>query len=70
MLEPKLKVAVDYEKCHPERCDSGVCAAVLKCPIKLWGQEEPYDLPHPTAGFCQECGTCVDSCPLEAIKLL
>lgn len=38
MLEPKLKVAVDYEKCHPERCDKGVCAAVMECPAKLWKQ--------------------------------
>jgi len=30
MLEPKLKVAVDYEKCHPEKCNKGVCAAVLR----------------------------------------
>jgi ubiquinone/menaquinone biosynthesis C-methylase UbiE len=41
MLQPKLKVAVDYQKCHSERCDRGVCAAVLECPTKLWRQEEP-----------------------------
>ena len=70
MLEPKLKVAVDYEKYHPERCDKGVCAAVLECPTKLWRQERPYDLPYPISGFCQDCGTCVESCPLEAIKML
>jgi len=70
MLQPKLKVAVDYEKCHPERCDKGVCAAVLECPAKRWKQEEAYDLPYPIYGFCQECGTCVESCPLEAISML
>jgi len=47
MLEPKLKVAVDYEKCHPERCDKGVCAAVLECPAKLWKQQAlRFALPH------------------------
>lgn len=70
MLEPKLKVTVDYEKCHPERCDKGVCAAVSECPAKLWKQEEPYDLPYPIPGFCQDCSTCVESCPMKAIRML
>jgi ferredoxin len=70
MLESKLKVAVDYEKCHLDRCDKGGCAAVLECPAKLWREEEPYVLPYPIPGFCQECGTCVDSCPVKAIKML
>jgi hypothetical protein len=60
MLKPKVKVAVDYEKCHPERCDKGVCAVVLECHTRLWKQEEPHDLPYPVPDFCQECGTCVD----------
>jgi ferredoxin len=70
MLQPKLKVAVDYTKCNPKRCEKGVCAAVLECPVKLWRQEGPYDLPFPIPGFCQECGTCVDICPLKAITML
>ena len=70
MLQPKLKVAVDYTKCNPKKCVKGVCAAVLECPVKLWKQEEPYDLPYPIPGFCQECGTCVDSCPPKAIRML
>ncbi len=70
MLEPKLKVAVDYGKCQPERCDKGVCNAVVQCPNKLWKQEEAYDLPYPIPGFCEECGTCVESCPLKAIRML
>jgi len=53
VLQPKLKVAVDYEKCHPERCDKGECIAVLKCPAKLWKQEEPYDLPYRQSGRCK-----------------
>jgi translation initiation factor RLI1 len=70
MLEPKSKVAVEYGKCHPKKCGKGVCAAVLECPINLWKQEEPYDLPYVIPGFCQDCGICVESCPLKAIKML
>jgi NAD-dependent dihydropyrimidine dehydrogenase PreA subunit len=70
MLQPKLKVGVDYRKCHPERCGKGVCAVVIECPTKLWKQEGPYDVPYPIPGFCQECGTCVDCCPEKAIKML
>jgi hypothetical protein len=49
MLPPKMKVTLDYEKCHPEKCDRGMCLAVLGCPVRLWKQEEPYDLPYPIA---------------------
>jgi ferredoxin len=70
MLDAKLKVAVDYGKCHPERCDKGFCAAVLECPARLWSQEDRYDLPYPVPGFCQDCGKCVEACPLKAIRML
>lgn len=70
MLGQKLKVSVDYGKCHPDRCDGGVCNAVLRCTHKLWKQEEAYDVPYPIMGFCQECGICVEACPLKAIRML
>jgi ferredoxin len=72
MLQPKQKVTIDYGKCLPEKCgcDKGVCPAIAECPVKLWRQEEPYDPPYPAAGFCQECGKCVEVCPLEAIRML
>ncbi len=63
----KQKVAVDYQKCHPESCEKGICQAVLVCPRKLWKQEEPYDPPYPISGFCEDCGKCIESCPHEAI---
>jgi Pyruvate/2-oxoacid:ferredoxin oxidoreductase delta subunit len=70
MLEPKLKVTVDYQKCHPGKCGQGTCAAVVECPPNLWRQEDPYDLHYVIPGFCQDCGICVESCPLKAIRML
>jgi ferredoxin len=70
MLQAKSKVAIDYVKCCPDRCKKGVCAAVVECPARLWKQEGPHVVPYPVPGFCQECGTCVDSCPEKAITML
>ncbi|MFC1924098.1 hypothetical protein ACFLXA_01855 [Chloroflexota bacterium] len=72
MLQPKLKVTVDYEKCRPDKCGchNGVCSAIPECPLNLWKQEEPYDLPYPITGFCKECSKCVEICPLEAIRIV
>jgi len=70
MLEPKLKVALDYQKCHAEKCGEGTCAALLECPLNLWRQEGSYDLPYVIPGFCQDCGIYVEACPLNAIRML
>ncbi|MGQ9509757.1 MAG: 4Fe-4S binding protein [Thermodesulfobacteriota bacterium] len=70
MLDTKLKVAIDYKRCNPHNCERGVCVVVGVCPTKLWKQLGAYDSPYPVPGFCQECGKCVESCPLEAIRML
>lgn len=70
MPEEKVKVAIDYKKCDLRSCDKGICAALLACPTKLIKQIEPYDHPYPVAGFCQECGKCLDACLLGAIKMV
>ncbi len=70
MPEEKVKVAIDYKRCDPRRCDKGICTALLACPTKLIKQMEPYDYPYPVAGFCQECSKCLDACLLEAIKMI
>ena len=70
MPEPKIKIAIDYKRCDPKRCDQGICAVLLECPSKLVKQIEPYGCPYPVAGFCQECGNCSEACLLKAISAL
>jgi len=69
-LMPSKIALVDYQKCHPEKCDSGVCAAVLVCSHKLLKQEAPYEIPMMNPSVCQGCGDCVRSCPLKAINIV
>ena len=66
---PSKMTLVDPYKCHPEKCDSGVCAAVLACSHKLLKQEAPYEMPMTHPSLCQGCGDCVRACPLKAIKI-
>ncbi len=61
---------VDYKKCHPERCDSGICAAALACPHKLLKQEAFYEVPMTHPSVCRGCGDCVRACTLGAIQIL
>ena len=67
---PKRMVFVNYDKCHPEQCDSGICKAVLACPHRLLKQEAPYEVPMPYQSLCQDCSGCVLACPSKAIELL
>jgi Fe-S-cluster-containing hydrogenase component 2 len=61
---------VNYNKCHPEKCDSGVCAAALACSHKLLRQETLYDIPMTDSSICQGCGDCVRAYPLKAIEIV
>jgi len=68
---PNPIAMIDYQKCNPERCDSGVCAASLECPNRVLRQEAPYEFPfsHPSH-FCQGCAKCVQACPFVAIRIV
>jgi translation initiation factor RLI1 len=67
---PNPVAIIDYQKCHPDRCDSGVCAAMLECPNKVMTQEAPYDFPFSSPShFCRGCAKCTQACPFEAIHM-
>ena len=66
---PGKMALVDYKKCHPGKCDSGICKAALACSHKLLKQEAPYEIPMMDPSLCQGCGDCVRACPLKAIEI-
>jgi len=67
---PGKMALIDFASCHPEQCDSGVCAAVAACPHKLLIQEAAYEIPMTNAAICQGCGDCARACPLKAIRIV
>jgi len=67
---PKPMALVDYGKCQPEKCDKGICLAVLACPNEVLKQEAPYEMPDPNPAMCVGCGICAPACPLKAIRVM
>jgi len=61
---------LDFEKCRPELCDGGICAAAQACPSKLLQQEAPYAMPVPEPSACRACGECVRACSQKAIRII
>lgn len=66
---PKPQATIDAGKCHPEKCEKGICVAMLACPTKTLKQEAPYEIPFP-AGLCKGCGLCALECPFKAIRMI
>lgn len=66
---PSKTALVMYDKCQPEQCSSGVCAAAAACTRKQLTQDAPYEAPMQPA-LCRACGDCVRACPAKAIKLV
>jgi len=68
---PKKVAVVDYARCHPERCDHGVCLAVLECVYGSLVQEGPFQaLEINPAKWCRGCADCVRACPMTGIQML
>lgn len=68
---PKKVAMVDYQKCHPEKCDHGVCVAALECEYENLIQERSYEVPEiDPAKWCHGCAKCAKGCPLKAIRML
>lgn len=67
---PKKTAAVDFDACHPDRCQNGICVAAQACERKLLRQEAPYEAPMTNPSLCQGCSRCVLACPLKAIRLV
>ena len=67
---PGKMALVDYNKCHPGKCDCGICAAALACSHKLLKQEAPYEMPMTDPFLCQGCGDCVRACLFKAIGIV
>jgi len=61
---------VDYNKCHPEECDGGSCAAALACPRKVLKQEALREIPVTDPFLCRGCGDCAIACTLRAIAVV
>ena len=67
---PSKMALVDFDKCNPELCDSGLCAASQACPQKLLKQEAPGEIPMTDPSLCRGCGTCARACPAKAIRIV
>jgi translation initiation factor RLI1 len=61
---------LNFNKCRPDRCADGICAAALACPSKLLKQETPYAVPEPEPFACRACGECTRACPEKALQIV
>lgn len=63
------KAVNDPERCRPDLCPGGICAARTVCSVRAVYQEEPFDLPIFDWGRCRACSKCLAVCPAGAIYL-
>jgi translation initiation factor RLI1 len=67
---PGKMALINFNKCHPQQCEAGSCAAAPACPRKLLTQEAPYEIPMTDPFSCRGCGECATACPLRAIAVV
>ena len=66
---PSKMALLNYNNCHPEKCENGICAAALACPHRLFKQDDAYEIPMPDPSVCRGCADCVRACPLKAVQI-
>jgi translation initiation factor RLI1 len=60
---------VIYDKCRPQQCEQGKCAAAAACERRLITQEAPHEIPMTNPAICRGCGDCVRACPAGAVQM-
>jgi translation initiation factor RLI1 len=66
---PSKIALVDYNKCHPDKCENGTCRAAQACRYRLLKQERLFEIPMADPFICRGCGDCVRACPMKAIEV-
>lgn len=66
----KKMALVDYNKCHPQECNGGICPATQACERKLLRQEAPNEVPMTDPSLCRCCADCARACPKKAIQVV
>jgi len=67
---PKQMAMLDYSRCHPEKCEKGVCLAASACPNGVLSQEALHEMPDLNPAMCVGCGICVLDCPFKAVRMM
>ena len=71
-MQPKKEFAlVDYELCHPDKCnpEEGICAAAKACSHKVIKQiDGAFEPPMVFQDMCMGCWDCVEDCPFDAVQ--
>ena len=73
MVGKKLVASVNYEICKPEECDfeTGICRAIESCSYKSITQlDGAFDKPFIFQEMCLGCGSCLETCPVNAISII
>ncbi len=71
-MQPKKSFShIDFELCNPKACDpgSGRCAASKACKHRVMKQiDGAFEPPIVFQDLCMACFTCIEACPLGAVK--
>jgi len=65
---PKPTILLDYQRCDPDSCEGGICAAAVVCERKVLRQEAPGEMPAVYPTLCLACIACIAECPHDAIR--